>query len=127
MSTELKIKTKTLATEATYIRREERAAIKMARAAKEFQDRKQAAKSYKKYNNLRDHRTRVVRPEARATGLARGFLNGRPYREIEASTRDDNEPNWSAVDRMVSKYSTIPSEKVMGRLKAWSRVAATTS
>lgn len=83
MSVELKIKSKTLAVEAGYIRREERKTLRNARWQAEHQEAENSAMSYRQYLRLQDHRTKVLRPEARATHLARAFLKGTPYRQVE--------------------------------------------
>lgn len=69
MSLELTIKAKSLAEEARIIRKAE---------AFEKKQRNTSA-----VNSLNVHRTQVVRPEARATHLARAMLNGMPYRYVE--------------------------------------------
>lgn len=73
MSIELKIKAVSLADEARTIRREEKAA--------------KARRDTQTVNKLHMHRVGIVREEARATHLARAYLAGRAYREIEATTR----------------------------------------
>lgn len=85
MSIELKVKIKSLAAEATIIRREER-----------------LAKTVETRASLHQHRVGVVRYEARHSLLAYGYLRGRSYRQIEASCK--RSPDWSSVERMIKKY-----------------------
>lgn len=82
----LKVKVKSLAEEARIIRKEEK-------RNKEFQ------------RGLKDHRTGIVREEARHTLLAYGFLRGRSYHQIEH--KDSKAPNWDKVKKMVEKYGTV--------------------
>lgn len=83
----LKVKAKSLAEEARIIRKEER-------RAKGLRD------------HLRDHRTGVVRSEARATLLAYGFLRGRTLEQVE--TRAKTKPDWDKVWSMVRRYCLDP-------------------
>ncbi len=80
----LKIKIKSLADEARSIRLEENKRKGLAR------------------RELQDHRKLVVRPEARATHLAYGYLRHMRYLRIEAKCY--RPPNWAKVKRMVEKY-----------------------
>lgn len=59
----------------------------------------------KSYNQLRNHRRFVVRVEARATHLARAFLKGQSYVQVEQDAR--RQPSWRAIDLMLSKYATM--------------------
>ena len=56
------------------------------------------------YFRLQGHRTYTVRREARATHLARCFLRGRTYREVEKDAR--TRPDWITIDRLLKKYAT---------------------
>lgn len=91
----LKIKIKSLAAEASMIRREEH--------LWKLRDREL-------FFGLRSHRTWDVRREARAALLAYGFLRGRPYKKIEAFTYDP--PPFGRVVALVKKYGA-GSEIVM--------------
>ena len=83
----LKVKLKSLAEEAKIIRKEtERAKLRSIK------------------HGLYAHRTRVVRPEARYTHLAYGFLRGREYRQMEQKAR--LAPDWKRVRKMVQKYGS---------------------
>lgn len=97
MSVYLKIKLKTLAVEARIIRAQEK-------------------KTNGKWNATREslylHRTKDVRGESRATGLAYGFLRGRKRRQIECKAL--TEPKWDRVEAMVKKYGTLDE-----RFKEW--------
>lgn len=59
------------------------------------------------------HRMDVVRPEARATHIAYGFLKGLKYSQIESNPKTS--PNWKRVESMVAKYSYGKKD-----LTAWS-------
>ena len=84
----LKIKIKSLAVEAKLIRLEERKVKGLTK------------------HNLSEHRKHVVRPEARATLLAYGFLRGRDYRSIESNAT--TKPDWTKVKSMVKRYTDLP-------------------
>ena len=108
----LKIKIKSLAAEAKIIRLEEK-------------------KNQQLRVELRAHRLRVVREEARATLLAYAFIRGRAYKTVEASNRQGHKPNWLKVETMVTRYgkafdptlNTIENQRVynamMDRFKTW--------
>ena len=89
MSIELKVKAKSLAAEAKIIRQEEAIALKEGYTFT--------------YQRLHRHRVVVVRPEARYTHLARGFIKGTPYRTIETTTR--TEPEIRRIQKLVERYS----------------------
>jgi hypothetical protein len=100
----LKVKIKSLAEEARIIREEER---------KPHADINEFGYSAKR-TGLYNHRVGTVRREARAALLAYGFIRGRKYRQIEV--KNNTEPDWEAVQRMVVKYG------LQGyRWKIWSR------
>lgn len=90
MSLELKIKSETLSFEAKYIRRNEKKQLARARKNKSSM-----------YNSLYRHRMDVVRPEARATHLARGFIKETPYKVMEQSNKDAF--RWSVIDPSIAK------------------------
>ena len=83
----LKVKLKSLAAEAKIIRKET-----------------QRAKLRSIKHGLYAHRIGVVRPEARYTHLAYGFLRGREYQQIEKKAHIA--PNWKRVRKMVQKYGS---------------------
>ncbi len=87
MSVFLKVKIKSLASEARIIRHEERKSRGQLR------------------NDLTAHRKGIVRREARHTLLAYGYLRGRPYRVLEQTCH--RQPDWTAVERMVKKYGQL--------------------
>lgn len=83
----LRIKLFSLATEARRIRREELRTFGGLR------------------EELRDHRIKVVRTEARATVLALAIIRAKAYRDIEE--RADVPPNWEKVEAMLVKYGPV--------------------
>jgi hypothetical protein len=83
MTIELKIKAKSLAVEARIIRREE---LKLKRTANWYTEHQQAeegAATSQKRQELYEHRIGIVRWESRATQLARGFIKGLAYSDME--------------------------------------------
>jgi hypothetical protein len=115
MNTYLKVKIKSLAEEARIIRREE---WQIKSKPVGYRESGWSAK----LDGLHNHRTQVVRPEARATQLAYGFLRGRLYSQIEAKA--STEPSWDRVAAMVRKYGSIPwaqRDAIPELLKQWKK------
>lgn len=83
--TELKIKYKMLAAESKFIRLEERKACKAANFLKWKQKAEAAARKEATWDSLYRHRKDVVRPEARAAYIARAFLVGKAFDQVEKS------------------------------------------
>lgn len=98
--THLKIKLATLAVEARIIRREERRAL--ARAL-------EPGGPNPDFEGLRRHRLQVVRPEARACGLALALLRGRPYAEVEQRT--GSPPALSRIATLAGRFGAEPEEQ----------------
>jgi hypothetical protein len=98
----LQTKAVSLALEAKYIRKQEYRFAKKARKARatmrsqsaDYFDRNRAGQYH--------HRMTVVRNEARVTNLARGFLFGHPYSQIEWFAY--SQPNWNRVKELVLRY-----------------------
>lgn len=116
---ELKIKAKSLASEAQYIRKEEVKLLKHARAME--------AKNYgpgdlprARRDDLRDHRLKVVRPEARRTHLARAFIKGTPYTKVENSTTRNRltQSDLGEIARMVQTYGNprFPNPDIVNKV-----------
>ncbi len=116
MSIQLKIKIKSLAAEARFIRIEELKARKMARANAAHQQPKESQVASDFRHSLHTHRTQVVRPEARSSQLAYGFLRGRKYSQLESSVRPDNPPNLKAITSMVERFG---GDAAADKVKEW--------
>ncbi len=82
----LKVKIKSLAAEAKIIRRE-------------------AGKNRRFKGELHNHRRMVVRPEARHTQLAYGFLRGRDYHQMERKAM--KAPDFERIEVMVKRYGVM--------------------
>ena len=92
MSVELKIKAKSLAEEASIIRKEEK--------------REKEKGNTERVQSLHHHRTQRVRRAARSTHLARALLSGKTYAQVEQSTRQPLPAGTvKEVERMVSTYA----------------------
>ncbi len=130
MHNQLKIKVMSLAAEARIIRAEEKRLKKANRrliaSGKTDQMTKEDRDAYlgkrsKVINDLHSHRIAVVRPAARHSLLAYGFLRGKKYCEIESKVRVSlcetemtngrntidiviNTPDWKEVGKNVSKF-----------------------
>lgn len=82
---------------------------------------------------LYDHRIDVVRPEARATNIAYGFLRGRSYSEVENTVIEDRfallgyspaigrKKLWQRVFKIVSDFSDRDLSEAERDVKAWRR------
>lgn len=124
MSLELKIKDKHLGEESRIIKFEERklkAAARKIRVQEFFAGNDEAKKSILEarrrkaeagFDSLYRHRIDVVRPECRATHLARAFIKGMPARRVELTSKEM--PDLRRILAMVNKYhdSTISMDKV---------------
>ena len=98
MSVELKIKSKHLALEPAIIRKEEQKLLKQIRSSK----CNDTAEAFRKFESLYLHRVRDVRYEARATLLARAYIEGRPYSSIEKKIHDKSVLRCYILKRVVS-------------------------
>ena len=113
MSIELKIKSKHLSLEAQVIRFEEKKLKKQIEWCKNRQDDTDLRNTWQSLNT---HRRWDVRNENRATYLARAFIQGRPYTDVEKKRNDLGVFNCYIVPRVVSmviKYKLKRHEKYM--------------
>ena len=148
----LKIKIKSLASEASDIRKEKRRVNINSRArkhmsrdiafgqvrtsngarAEDFTEaqiermRKKLARSQailanpkamERQQGLYQHLQNVVRPEARASYIAYGFLRGRTYSEIEVNAQ--TKPVWEKVRRLIEKFAEVGSQVWEPHLEAF--------
>lgn len=114
MSIELKIKSKHLSEEARIIRFEENKLKKQAQWLRDHQMNDVSV--HKDFLNLKQHRRWDVRNENRATFLARAYLEGKSYREVESKRKPENEYTFTAfviprVLTMVNKYGNVQVTK----------------
>jgi hypothetical protein len=143
MSIELKIKSKHLSEEARIIRFEERKLLKQYQWA--LNNYRSAGnndmypswddKAFMSYASLNHHRRWDVRNENRATYLARAFIAGIPYNQVEQKRKTENEYTFQAhiiprVLSMVNKYGRAfnkterkwPAEFTKEQIIAWSNL-----
>lgn len=121
MSIELKIKSKHLALEPAIIRKEEQKLLKQLSWFRSYGMEavlKDPAfqKMLTKHHSLRDHRITVVRNEARATHLARAYIAGIPYENVEKKRHDDvlfMVKIFPRIVSMVAKYGNTPVHPTM--------------
>ena len=107
MNVHLKIKIKSLASEAKIIRAEER----------KWPGGKTAGGIHVRAN-LHHHRTHTVRREARWSLLAYGFLRDRLYSAIETGARKP--VDWDYVQRIAERFSGNPDPRhVRQRFAEW--------
>lgn len=84
--------------------------------------------------SLHQHRTEDVRSEARSTHLARGFIKGTSYAEMELPLRPANQghiatknmtrsaPNWARIEQLIKKYGVSyfdSPEAMVQRFAQW--------
>lgn len=113
---QLKVKAISLADEARTIRRLEMDALNKARAT-DNPIRKRIY--YAVYDSLYDHRKGIVRCESRATNVARAFLSGKSYHDVE-SNKDSFISDTYAYNRtikIIKKYGTI--EDIENVFQSW--------
>ena len=115
---ELRVKVGSLAAEARIIRRLEASIRRKWRKSRE-RTAEQVAELHHRHFVLREHRIREVRPEARATQLAIGFLRGRSYQQMEPTTK--SKPDWARVERLVKRYGSAEKAALVA---AWATVEA---
>jgi hypothetical protein len=121
----LQTKAVSLALEAKYIRKQERRFVKKAKVAK-LKGRTFSAEYFDKNREGQYlHRISVVRDEARATNIARGFLRDHSYAEIETTVH--SKPNWERVEDLVFSYAERNNPKynrsVEDRYGEWKKAA----
>jgi len=121
MCIELKIKSKHLALEPQIIKHEERKLKKQIRSNKG--DLQQLIW---KYESLVNHRKHIVRNEARATQLARAYIDGKEYISIERKRHDNFTFLQYVVPRihaMVTKYGKGEQRKIVKEdIIEWSKL-----
>lgn len=107
MSIELKIKSKHLGLEAKVIKFEEE---KLKRQIRWMRKRQEAVQKLEwKLNSIVHHRKFDVRNENRATFLARAYIAGVPYKNVEHKRKPENEYKFQIyvlprVLAMVNRY-----------------------
>lgn len=124
MTIELKIKSKHLALEPSIIRTEER------KLKKQMKHNRDSESSYwqldQKRESLNRHRRWNVRNEARATYLARTFIEGKPYTLAERKRNDEGLFQMYIVPRivaMVQRYGTREQRGITSDvIKQWSKL-----
>ncbi|WP_438980286.1 hypothetical protein [Polynucleobacter sp.] len=126
MKTYLKIKLNHLAAEARINKKEKhkwmrKAAIGRQRAwEKEMENPTKATMA----DLIHNHRMIAIRPEARDSNLAYGFLRGRSYAQIEAKRFTD--PNWSNIKANIKRFHAPQYGSTSGidkRFEEWKAAA----
>jgi hypothetical protein len=122
MSLELKIKSKHLTEEAKIIRFEENKLLRQVRYLHDAQREEEASGIFNKWYSLNTHRRQDVRVENRATYLARAFIAGKEYYEIEQKRSPEMEYDFQTrvlprLTAMVNKYG--PTPVVIDTIKKW--------
>jgi hypothetical protein len=131
MSIKLKIKSKHLALEAGVIRFEEQKLKRQIEWLKQHQKNETETSIMGTWNSLNSHRRFEVRNEARATYLARAYIEGRKYETVEIERKDNGTFYSYIMPRVVSmviRYKLGKIEKFMkpddvkavrDEIKAW--------
>ena len=105
----LQTKSVSLALEAKYIRHQELRFAKKARLAHLFGKDRSALWHEKNREGQYQHRVTIVRNEARITNIARGFLSGLEYGQVERKAR--TEPDWYRVQNLILTYAERSNPK----------------
>ena len=119
MSIELKIKSKHLSEEARIIRFEENKIKRHSRHVRNRQGHVTADEVLQTFHSLNHHRRWDVRNENRATFLARAYIEGVPYRQVEQKRKEENEWTfwWQVFPRVASMVSKYGDKKI--QKKVW--------
>ena len=137
MSIELKIKAKSLAAEARIIRSEETKLVSAIKCAvfpplsdkSDIANRKRARcdRLTRALNSIVSHRCAAVRREARYTNLARAFLRGRSYKQVENKVLPPHaltSLEWDKVAAMVKRHGCGDTRLLMQQFDEWRQQAA---
>jgi len=123
MQIALKVKFDSLSAEARIIRKLENVKRhQAARARKKHGDSYEAGHQAERIS-LHEHRIMCVRPEARATHLAQGFLRGHPYSAMERVS--NTAPNFTRARELVLRYGNGSVTELASRFDAWEEDART--
>lgn len=120
MNIELRIKSKSLSEEQRIIRHEEARLKRLIARKTKSQDFLKATRE-----KIYLHRTKDVRPEARATFISRAFLQGQDYVCLEQIRY--TQPDWERVRQMVKKYGRDDPRITLQKLEDWIDTARGTS
>lgn len=114
----LKIKIKSLAAEASIIRKSE---IKHRDAIRNATSRQVPYSRVVKHDTIREslylHRTKDVRSEARSAQLAYGLLRGLSYLQLESSCKVT--PSSRRIAELIVKYGNVHKEKALPMVTLW--------
>jgi hypothetical protein len=118
MSIELKIKSKHLSEEARIIRFEENKIKRHSRHVRNRQGYVTADEVLNTYHSLNHHRRWDVRNENRATFIARAYLAGIPYNQVEQKRKPENEYTfqWHILPRVASMVAKYGSKKIQKKI-----------
>jgi len=119
MSIELKIKSKHLSEEARIIRFEENKIKCHSRNVRSRQGHATADEILQTFHSLNNHRRWDVRNENRATFLARAYIAGIPYNQVEQKRKEENEYTfqWHILPRVASMVAKYGDKKI--QKKVW--------
>jgi hypothetical protein len=104
MKTYLKIKLNHLAAEARINKKEKQKWMRKASIGRQKAWEKGIENPIKATmaDSIHNHRMQCIRPEARDSNLAYGFLRGRSYAQIEAKRFTD--PNWTNIKENIKRF-----------------------
>ena len=113
MSITLKVKAVSLAMEAKYIKKQEQKLLDRMR-------RKGESEPSYIFHRLKWHRKGIVAWEARKTNLARGFIKGLAYKQIENKVKPWNElgeSDFEAITKLIQRHR--PMGLNAEKIKEW--------
>lgn len=123
-SIELKVKSKSLAEEAKIIKKEEHKAVTSAVWERDHLGNQEQT-FWDKFKNLAHHRIYKVGIEARATFLARAYISGKKYEEVEnAGRKVDKAKHFEdiilpKIVYMVNRYDPYTSGVDINTIREW--------
>lgn len=117
MSYELKCKSIALQAEAQAFKQQETYCLNRARKWEARAKTGRAKAERLVAQGIRQHRITAIRLEARRNNLARGFLNGLKYQEVERFSW--TQPNWDKVLASAITYSREPEQVTRQKFAQW--------
>lgn len=113
----LRVKTNALIQEAFILRAEHAKALRLAKRLEKSKRDKAAEGHFAKACAIQSNIAKVLRPQIRATLLARGFLKGHKYSTLEPIRY--TRPDWALIERLAVQNSGISAVDVRQNLERW--------
>ena len=123
----LKVKIKTLAQEATFIRKEERKALISRWWLEKHQKAEESSLYSSEYTRLHEHRVVNVRKEQRDSLLAYAYIRNVPFKNVEQNHKlGKSKPNLNNITDMVKRFDRenylTDKTKLSESINSWMQV-----